>query len=334
MLSPVDPSVILHIGGSKCGSSAIQAYLARNVEALRARGLGVPGVDLDFTSKVTGEQIWFFENAATSGQHSLVAQRVQSLITAAREAKMSRLVISAENLCNHAGLAPVLAEVLGGLDASIVFYVRRQDDFLISSWQQWNLKRFPSVEAFLEARAGKDACWYSMLVPWAEQFGDDRVTVRPFVRDRLKDGDVIADFCCVARIGQEGLEPLERDANPSFDEALARLAHRVRDVFDGPHDNRFYEVMARLLGEAALRKGSGSSLLDLETRQRVLRLYDDENRALKARFLKEEPSGPLFALPRPESVVQRSEAEKTSEDIAMLTRAVYALATRLEGGNV
>ena len=40
------------------------------------------------------------------------------------------------------------------------------------------------------------------------------------------------------------------------------------------------------------------------------------------------PDGPLFAPPGARDVLEKSDAEKLSEDIAMLTRAVYALADR------
>lgn len=324
------PEVVLHIGGAKCGSSAIQAYMARNLSALSDLGVLVPGTAMDFASDITGEQIWVFENAAVSGDMAGLSARVSSTLDQARERNAAMLVLSAENMCNHPALAQVMAETLAGLKVRVVFYVRRQDDFLISSWQQWNLKRYSTVETFLAERAGKDARWNTMICPWAEAFGDDRVTVRPFVRSHLNNGDVIDDFFQVIGVGQEGCRPLERNANPSFDEALARLAHRARDVFDGPHDNRFYDVMARLMGDCVLKKGSASSLLDLDTRRAVMELYRDENAALKQRFLPDMGEGPLFAMPRPEDVIERSEAEKLSDDIAMLTRAVYALAARSE----
>ncbi|WP_413718515.1 hypothetical protein [Silicimonas sp. MF1-12-2] len=124
---------------------------------------------------------------------------------------------------------------------------------------------------------------------------------------------------------------MARNANPSFDEALARLAHRVRDVFDGPHDNRFYDVMARLLGQAAFKKGAASSLMSLEKRREILNVYEAENEALKARFLPHQAAGPLFPLPCADDVIEKTDAEQLSDDIAMLTRTVYALAARTEG---
>lgn len=329
---PLDEcELTVHIGGAKCGSSAIQAFLRQNAKALADRGIALPGHRLDFGSEVTGEQIWAFEDAATSGAaKSDLSDRLATLFTAAEAKGASQVVLSAENICNHPELAPLLARVRGNRPMKVVFYVRRQDDFLISSWQQWHLKVFPSVEAYLTDRVGRVGNWYSMICPWADVLGDDNVIVRPFVRDQLKNGDVVADFCDAVEIDQDGLTPLTRAANPSFDEALARLAHRVQDVFDGPHDNRFYDVMVGLLGKDALKRGSASSLLPLETRTRIFARYAEENHALKTRFLPELGQKPLFSPPTEANVLERSDAHKTSDDIAMLTRCVYALAEKLD----
>ncbi|WP_413718516.1 hypothetical protein [Silicimonas sp. MF1-12-2] len=194
MPSQDKPRVILHIGGAKCGSSAIQAYLALNRDVLAGRGVAVPGVAMDFLSEVTGEQIWFFEDAVTSGDLPRIEMRLRSLCREAAERGFDSVVVSAENICNHPQLAPLLAGVLSDTEVRIVFYIRRQDDFLISSWQQWNLKRFASLEEFLSARVGRDAGWLRMIAAWADAFGDDRVTVRPFLRSALRNGDVIDDF--------------------------------------------------------------------------------------------------------------------------------------------
>lgn len=322
--------VVLHIGGSKCGSSAIQAYLRQNAKALAERGVAVPGQGMDFHSHVSGEQIWFFENAAVQGDEHHLRTQMQSAIKQAQADGMNTLIISAENICNHGSLAAVLKRALGGAEVQIVFYVRRQDDFLISGWQQWHLKQFDSLASYLADRVGRVGNWYQMILPWAETFGDTSVSVRSFFREYLTDGDVVADFFNQTSISQEGLVPLSRVANPSFDEALGRIAHRVQDVFEDQHDNKFYEVMVRLLGPAALKTGSASSLLDFDTRARILARYSEDNDALKARFLPELGNKPLFRPLKSTDVVEKSDAEKVSEEMAMLTRAIYALAARSE----
>jgi len=321
----------LHIGGAKCGSSAIQAFLAQNAEALAARGVGVPDTGLGFGGDVTGEQIWAFENAVTHDiRTAALAEKLATLFAQAEARDLSQLVLSAENVCNHGALAELMRKAIGARPTEIIFYVRRQDDLLISSWQQWHLKLYDTVDAFLADRVGRLGCWLQMIEPWADAFGDDAIVVRPFSREQLLGGDVVADFCAAAGIEADGLEKLGQDANPSFDEALGRLAHRVRDVFDDQHDNRFYEVMVRLLGRASLKQGSGSSLLDLDTRRRIVGRYAEENEALKQRFLPDFGEAPLFRPPAPRDVREVSEADQLSHDIAMLTRAVFALAERAE----
>ena len=329
---PLDDSeLVLHIGGAKCGSSAIQAFLRQNSVALSDRHIAVPGKTLDFRSEVTGEQIWAFEDAATgAGDPSDLVGKLTSLFEEADEKGANKVVLSAENICNHSSLAPVLGRAWGNRPIKVVFYVRRQDDFLISGWQQWHLKVFDTIEAYLADRVGRVACWNSMIAPWADVLGDENIVVRPFVRDHLKNRDVVADFCDVIGVDQAGLSPLPRAANPSFDEALARLAHRVRDVFDGPHDNRFYETMVRLLGADALKQDSASSLLSLETRHHILARYAEENELLKRRFLPKFGDASLFNLPGEDNVRELSDAKKLSDDMAMLTRCVYALAEKCD----
>ncbi len=324
------PELVLHIGGAKCGSSAIQAFLRQNAKSLSSRGIAVPGETLDFNSVVSGQQIWAFEEAATVGDPVAFGARLTRLFEDAEARDCNRLILSAENICNHPDLAPILMRARGNRPVKVVFYVRRQDDFLISGWQQWHLKTFASVEAFLADRVGRVGCWYSMIAPWADLFGDENIIVRPFVREQLKDRDVVSDFCASTGIDEVGLDTRKRNANPSFDEALARLAHRVRDVFEDQHDNQFYETMVNLLGEDALKRHSSSSLLDLETRNRIFARYSEENDALRDRFLPELGKVPLFRPPTEANVRHLTETAKMSDEMAMLTRSVYALAQKLD----
>ena len=327
---PSRPELVLHIGGAKCGSSAIQAFLRHNANALANRGIAIPGEALDFNSVVSGQQIWAFEEAATGDDPAALGPRLTRLFDEAEAQGCHRLVLSAENICNHPDLAPVILQARGNRPVRVVFYVRRQDDFLISGWQQWHLKTFSTVQAYLADRVGRVGCWYSMIAPWADLFGDENITVRPFVRKELKDQDIVSDFCAAVGIEGEGLDQSKRNANPSFDEALARLAHRVRDVFEDQHDNHFYEVMVRLLGNEALKSRSASSLLDLETRNRIFARYAQENDALRDRFMPELGNVPLFRPPTEANVRTLTEAAKVSEEMAMLTRSVYALAQKLD----
>ncbi|MCA8883499.1 MAG: hypothetical protein KDA50_07105 [Rhodobacteraceae bacterium] len=325
------PRIIFHIGGAKCGSSAIQGYLRQNHATLRDHGTLVPGTKLDLDSDILGESIWFMERMM--GQDDgpdVLRRRIARLATHARQTGAHTVVISAENMCNHARLAEILRAATAGLDALVVLYVRRQDDYFLSAWQQWNMKRYTSLAEYVDRRAGLDADWLGIATTWADAFGDACVRVRPFARDRLIGGDVVTDFLSVTGIDTEGSAPLTAPANLSFDDHLGEMAHRIRDVFDGPHDNEFFMVMARLLGKDVFRKASGSHLMTLAERQALMSHYDAANETLKQRFIPDLGAAPLFRPPSEDDVRPMTEVERLQAENALLMRCVYQLARKLE----
>lgn len=324
------PTIIFHIGAAKCGSSAIQGYLRQNHAVLAQNGTVVPGTRLDLESEVLGECIWFVERmmGEEDGQ-GVLRRRISRLAAHAARTGASHLVISAENICNHQALAALFRAASAGFDAKVVFYIRRQDDYFLSAWQQWNMKRYPSLDDYVEKRAGVDANWLEIANTWADAFGDANMLVRPFSRERLVDGDVVADFLAVTGIDGSGCTPLASAANQSFDGHLADMAHRIRDVFDGAHDNEFFVVMAQLLGDKAFRTGSASHLMSLDDRIALLKHYDADNNTLKRRFLPELGDAPLFRPPSEKDVRPMSDIERLQAENAVLMRCVYLLARKL-----
>ena len=319
--------LIIHIGGAKCGSSAIQDHLARNHGRLRSDGVLVPSKGLTLADEILGQQIWFLEHLSVRPDGPDVLKHRIGRLGVHMEAKgLHTLIVSAENICNHRPLAEWFASAAEGFETQIVFYVRRQDDYFISAWQQWELKRFASMQAYVAEKAGHDANWLDMIAPWEAAFGAKAIVLRPFRRDVLHGRDVVTDFLQELGLPQDGYDPPKGVSNRSFDEHLGDLAHRAQDVFKGPHDNDFYGVMVRLIGEKAFKSRSASHLLSLDERLALLSVYDEGNRALRDRYLPEFGDRPLFDPPTPDDVAVPTEAEKLAAENALLVRALYRLA--------
>lgn len=323
--------LIFHIGAAKCGSSAIQDYLAVNHGALTKVGVLVPGQELDINDKVTGQQIWFMEHLAQRQDREEVLQRRLAALSAHMDQQgQSTLLVSAENISNHPVLAPALAAASVGFDVRIVYYIRRQDSYLLSAWQQWHQKRHPSLIQYLSDHGGTEGNWDRVIQPWEDAFGHDRVMLRLFRRDKLHNGDVVDDFFHNLHLPQDGCIGLTGHSNRSFDDHIGDMAHRIRDVFRGPHDNEFYAVIARLLGEHAFKSGSGSHLLTLDQRTEFLQKYEASNDAIKRRFFPDMGSEPLFEPPNDSDVHALTDIERLQAENAILMRAVFALAKKLE----
>lgn len=61
--------LIIHIGGAKCGSSAIQRYLKINANVLRRSGVIVLGNNFDLKPPISGCQVPFFENLISQNEN-------------------------------------------------------------------------------------------------------------------------------------------------------------------------------------------------------------------------------------------------------------------------
>ena len=326
--------LILHIGGAKCGSSAIQKVLSENVDHLRSVGVLVPGANLDLDSPTLGQQIrWFLTMVDHSDGPGVVTRRLGRLRNRMSTEGLHTLIVSAENLINQARYADLFADADDIFDdVQIIAYVRRQDDYVVSSWQQWGLKQYPSLEAYLDRRLTKDANWSEMLEPWAHRFGAHRVMVRRFVRSKLSGGDVVEDFFTTMNLPGDSIRRNNRTYNPSFNEHAAELAHRVRDLFKDQDDQSVFRDLRYAIGPALLKNYSGSILLTLEQRRQIVAAYEDCNAALRSKYFADLPDDePLFPPPTEADVVTVDELERLRAQQDVLTRAIVGLAQRIRG---
>lgn len=326
----IKPRLVLHIGGAKCGSSAIQHALAVNAAQLLELGVLVPDPALETEAPSRGEQIGYFADLLKNpSAPALVAKKLEALAGHMAYKGLATLVVSAENLINERIYAQMLATARDWFDVTVVLYVRRQDDWLISAWQQWYLKQFESFDDFYAARASDYCNWGRLIVPWEATFGQANIKVRPFKRPLLVGGDAVEDFFAAAEIALPLTERDKQDRNRSFDETLGDFAHRNRDLFNGGGDNQFYEVFVSLLGARAFKSRRGSVLLSHARRLAIRERFSETNARLARRYFDEATAASLFEPPSPEESIEESDVEKLRHENTLLARAVFNLGQRV-----
>ena len=303
--------LIVHIGCGKGGSSAIQRGLRLNVAALAEQDIVVPSSDLDPRSVVTGRHTEFFE--------SLVERRAATdipslgdLLDAAAGDGASTLVLSAENLSNPTGFEKTFAKLKGRFDVFIVLYVRRQDEYLASSWQQWNVKEGHSLLSWVAKGVGIRGDWLRVVEPWAATFGDDHIIARIFDRERLVGGDVFLDFADVLDADAARLEAPGQE-NLGLSAVVSRLVERRGFLFDGPCDQAFYESL-RELAPDHFQGNNDLPLFGSHEAKAILSRYRQSNEAFRRRYLP-HLKGPLFA-----PVRGQGEGAATSPNVEALER--------------
>lgn len=322
--------LFVHIGAGKCGSSAIQQFLVVNAAGLADAGILVPGRTMTVDQAGCGQHLQYFETGIQRHDFGTeVERRLVGLRDAAAARGQHAVVISAENLINPKGFVDLFKPANDIFDVRIIAYVRRQDDFVISAWQQWQIKQHNDFwDYYANARGRVD--WSKQLDPWKQNFGRPNMIVRRFDREALIDGDVVADFCDA--IGADAVDHrLTGDANRSLHERFHPLVSRHRaELFSSIHDNRFYRFLGDVLGEKAFKDYRGSTLLTLAQRRMVLADHAGPNDRLKAEYFPELGESPLFPPPRPSDVHTLNEPPM-DEATQLLYVAMFKLWSRIDG---
>lgn len=181
------PRLFLHIGTPKTGSTAIQYFLARNFEALRAQGVN------------------FVREGRKREAHNLVLQArragdigaVMDKVVAEIESRPDHTHILTSEMYFGAGAAQDLADAFPDAlrrETRVLVYLRRQDGFLEALYKQRvkTGRYHGDAMEFARAKLG-NGHYLRTLAPYAEAFGQDRILVRPFERRRFRDGNIVCD---------------------------------------------------------------------------------------------------------------------------------------------
>jgi hypothetical protein len=277
--------LVVHIGTQKTGSSALQAYLSENSEALLEQG-----VHYLRTGRVRSHGD--LAQALNGRGNMALWQRARKEL---QRSDSATKVISAEGLWVT---DPILLskELPPDISVRIVVYLRRQDQYLQSLWKQAIAGgRKTAFGPWLEERMSRGD-YFSTVERWAAIFGGDSIIVRPYERP---DGvNTVADFCNI--IGVSGLPTMEgvrRNFSPRRE-----LAHFVRAL-----NNLDARMNHRKLFRALIAKNGSyvrsCDMLSDEDASKLLQRYAEGNRLLAERYCRDFPA-PLFpelsASPMPE----------------------------------
>lgn len=304
--------VFLHIGSGKTGTSSVQHFLGANRATLASLGYLYP----ETPGKARHQDLGFFiapdrslENfpnwhrwhgdEAPAEFREAFRERLLGEIAAAG---LPNVVLSDEALYGLPGssverLRGLLEEL--GARAHVLVYLRRQDDHLISRYQQ--VVKTGETRT-LEEWAAQDMTtaydYAARLGTWAEVLRPASLVVRPFERSSFVDGSLYQDFLAAVGVDRPASEfaPVER-RNESLDAAaveLVRLLNQQRRDRNGPQariDNR------RLVKILATRPAGPTLTLPEPVLDDFMEKWAESNRLVATTWLG-RADGQLFHEPR------------------------------------
>ncbi len=315
------PSLYLHIGHPKSGSTTLQNFLYQNWLVLKERGFEIPSPKLLVThgSRKPGNPLHTLKTIRETGDIKPILSWIENARTTTPHT--TKLILSSEFLASP-GWATLLAPLAEICSIHLIYYIRRQDQLLLSAWRQWGLKRGLSLDELITRRLRNNQPNFSAIIKeWQEAIPLSSCRVRFLNSTFLEKGNLLEDFCLALGTTRNSLTRSE-DKNLSYDGRLLHYVSRHPQLFKNPDDNR----ILKLLAGAADREPEVRAKLSEEQFEKIQAHFEPQNQILLADI---QPNHGGTA------VIERSTAPvfTESEDISLAAQNNYVWALLEQAGN-
>jgi|GEM_PF-2795423 len=199
--------VIIHTGPGKTGSSAIQAWLVKNITHLESNSIFYPKHDLS-KDKISSGNLREILTQAKNGTWQVDAEKVTSLLLKFEKTGHSTLLLSSEfffhRIIDIQKLIP---------HAEFIAYVRNPVELLESNYNQ-SVKRHSNIKPFI-APPEIDSFLWQYLERVFKNIDSKKMHLRPFDERLMQGGNIVADMLCVLGMSLDKGFKNSR-INPSF----------------------------------------------------------------------------------------------------------------------
>ena len=295
--------LILHVGHGKCGSSTIQAFLKHNLNSFYEQGIGVVNQhmkisepnDLEWWQPATYFHKMIFGNQDTS----YLKSDLEKLKHEAEQKKINTIILTNERLCNPKCLTGELnvLEIIGEVfsQVEVVYYIRRQDEYLLSAWQQWGIKLGQSFEVYVEhAITVLKPNFKQCIDGFSKVFGADSLRLGFINKEVLLNGDLITDF-----INKIGLDINKftsiKDTNLGIQSGYSDILRRTPTLFESQFDNALKTVLEKNIRYSAdilYSKAKPTNFYKLS--KKIMDVFESDNKYIYENYFQQFSFDLLF----------------------------------------
>jgi hypothetical protein len=255
--------IVLHIGWRKTGTSTIQYLLDASRQFLRER-----------------DRINYPQTALIWHAHHVAAWKLLGRKRGASREGTFRDMLSEDD----EQLPSRLAETFNGHEVAIIAYVRRQDRYIESRYNQHvksTRRLMANVSRFAQDQLGA-LDYYEQFRRWAAAFGRENLEVRIYDRAGFRGGDVRLDFLDALGIDERGLSFDEGMSNVSLGYSAVQFLRRFNAI---PHTGIQRRMVLRLLEQRDRRHPEHTSFFSPEERCAIMERFRESNRRFAKEFL-------------------------------------------------
>ena len=326
----------LHIGTEKTGTSSIQEFLRANRALLQTRGVAYPQAPGDINhiglaalgqDRDRGELWEKLGITSIAGRDKYRIQLANELGTEFREKEYDRAVMSNEHCSSRllsAEEVSSLRDFLSPLFSRIwiVVYLRRQDDFVVSTYSTGIKSGRTTPLSFPKpARIRARYDYWSLLERWCGVFGRENIVCRKFEKQWLSGGDLLTDFLSVIGCDASAEWQYPGNVNSSLD-ARALEFLRLMNLHLTP-DERPPRLVPKL---EALSDGPLVDLSPADRGQLMKQLRDSNTLVAETYFggSRTDSDDPLFA-PRADKRERICNLKLRSEDAVSMAARLLSM---------
>ena len=209
--------IYFHIGVGKTGTTSLQAYLNDNYEILLDNGVIYPRTGI-FEGSCAHHLLADLEEEYFSYQSQWL---YESLVREILSVAANTVIICSENFSYvKPSFVDDIFNCLHEFDIYIVFYVREQVSYILSSYMQWFKMSRLVVSPYTFYKTNIDSFDFEKIInPWEAHVDANKIFCRLY--DRRNFCDVIDDFTGLLRLPR--LEVGNVDDNPSINPVFINL---------------------------------------------------------------------------------------------------------------
>lgn len=305
-----------HVGAGKTGTSAIQWSLKRNRSELQRRGVCVPTIGEIPKLKGTAHHL-------LTGAPQFPDADPRKLWREISQLEEKAVVISTEFAHTQASYAKgkiLFREVSDLLNATgwevrIVFYIRAQDQWIQSAYEQWlKTGALRSAETISDVIERYSSGLVEQVDTFADIFGKQSLIVRPYETSQLFGESSVTDFLNVLGVEvDDRIELPNADKNPGMPRPAINIKRLFNHVCETQEQARLinatiFEYARIKSADAGDQKGRHRSLIPATKRTELHRLLQDDYARIAREYLRRE-DGVLF-----ESLMYSEESPDHRED--------------------
>ncbi len=321
------PTLYLHIGRPKTGSTALQHFLMKNRGALLDRSILYP---LTGSYQLSSHLFAYAYSDALRESAALPpidrGQLWSNLADEVNEHAASSVILSSENFW-FVDPAHIAEDIGSNFDVRVIAYIRRQDNVVASSFCEEVKRELITLDADVNEYALYGPRlqlldYLDILDAWSAVFGVPNTMVR--VYERVADNGIAQDFSEILSIDPSLFEIDPSAKNPGLPYDVLALISNARSFKSGDAaKRRFVTALSEsivMLDYAPQYDAAG--LFPQSLRERILAKFDRSNAKIGEKYLPGH-AGELFPALASETYITPSK-DMDPERIAQLLLGLQA----------